>query len=76
MNVIVRRNIRLKEEKFKKIDFKKFGQSFIIICPRCGYSYRPGRDPKHKRNRKYRCPMCGYEWYHYDGIGNQSRFPT
>ena len=58
----------MKEDKFKKIRFKGINDDFILVCPKCGYSYPPDRDPKLTKNKKYRCPMCGYEWYRYNGF--------
>jgi len=66
----------MKEDKFGKIHIKKIKEEFILTCPKCGYSYRSGRDPKHKRDNKNRCPMCGYNWYRYNGVDNHSKFTT
>ncbi|TFG02112.1 MAG: hypothetical protein EU542_05655 [Promethearchaeota archaeon] len=52
----------MKDKNLDKIKIRKINEDLILNCPKCGYSFRPSRDPKHPRNKKYQCPMCGYKW--------------
>lgn len=38
--------------------------NLIIICPVCGFSFKP--DYSHIRKRIIKCPMCGYKFSNSD----------
>ena len=75
MEIILRREINLKDDQFGKINIRKVKDHFILTCPVCGYSFRPEMDPKHKRNNWNRCPMCGYKWNRPEMIDNNHSSP-
>jgi rubrerythrin len=52
----------VKENGLKKIGMKKIKDDFILICPVCGYSFRPKRSSKDSHITQNICPMCGYKW--------------
>ncbi|MFX1572878.1 MAG: hypothetical protein ACFFB0_09020 [Promethearchaeota archaeon] len=54
----------------RKIKSKRISNSFIRICPRCGFSFR-SIDPKTNKKIKI-CPMCGYKFIDPDISPNKS----
>ncbi|MFX1313653.1 MAG: hypothetical protein ACFFHD_13745 [Promethearchaeota archaeon] len=44
---------------------KEFHNISIIICPKCGFQYRPIRKQRKLKTKRF-CPACGYEFSTYD----------
>lgn len=40
--------------------------NLIIICPVCGFSFKPEYSHSHIRKRIIKCPMCGYKFSESD----------
>lgn len=40
--------------------------NLIIICPVCGFSFKPEYSHSHLRKRIIKCPMCGYKFSESD----------
>ncbi len=36
--------------------------NLIIICPVCGFSFKPEYPHSYNRKRIIKCPMCGYKF--------------
>lgn len=52
----------MNDNRLRKVKITKIKDDFILTCPKCNYSFRPVADPKNKRNKRDRCPMCGFKW--------------
>jgi rubrerythrin len=70
MEITLRRDNNLKDDRFEKIRIRTTKDHFILTCPVCGYSFRPEMDPKHRKSKWNRCPMCGYKWNSPDFVDN------